>query len=417
MASAAQAHSLLSTPGALAPLNRSQSVRSGGASPPRVRGHAAEGTATTYWEWSKTNAPKFARPGRRPIPKGKARFLAGRDGKPLGRHVTRHDLRQELATDEYARSLGFQLPRRRPATADMAKDGNLFLPGQRSVQKRRSPSKKDRAQTPDGRKLERSDSGLNDFSLDYLVPDISFNGSRSELLPPSAPFSFMRPSGPLERERMRPHSSGAHDPTDGIYDLPRWPAFQLGGLEDSGTYASPERAGREAPRPPTPDRLKGLAKALRGPKGLHEIQATKNEAKMAEELKAKSIHKDKKPLTKERLETFAKPLKHKQGAKYVKPVEVSKWKPRKRRKNKKKEPDALTGASGGAEKVERSLEQNNVDGMELTRVVTKTVPAPDEYPDRNMTDVRCDKLYINMLTVDCCASPSVLGLLLLFLWC
>ena len=64
-------HSLLSTPGALTPFNRPvKSTRT----PPRVRGHVAEGTATTYWEWSKSNAPKFARPGRRSVPKGKARL-------------------------------------------------------------------------------------------------------------------------------------------------------------------------------------------------------------------------------------------------------------------------------------------------------------------------------------------------------
>jgi hypothetical protein len=287
----------------------------------------------------------------------------------------------------------------------MAKEGSLFLPGQRAVQKRRSPSKRGRAQTPDASQLSRSDSRLTDYGLDYLVPDISLNGNRSELLPPSAPFSFMTPSGPLERERVRPHSAASHDPTDGIYDLPRWPAFQLGGLEASGTYAPPERAEQEPTRPPSRERLESLAKAMRGPKGMHEIQAAKNDAQLSEELKAKSIHKDKKPLSKERLVNFAKPLPHKQGAKYIKPVQVSKWKPRKRKKRPQKQQQQeevdTTASTDDAE--QRVLEVKTVDGMELTQVVTKTRASTPEgvdqpvsgdaktsttsYPDRNMTAV------------------------------
>ncbi len=398
--------SVLSSPGAFTPAVQLNRPVLATRTPPRVRGKKAEGTAATYWEWSKANAPKFARPGRRPVPKGKARFLPGRDGTPLGRHVTRHDLQQELATDAHARELGFKLPaQRRPATADMAKEGSLFLPGQRAVQKRRSPSKRGRAQTPDASQLSRSDSRLTDYGLDYLVPDISFNGNRSELLPPSAPFSFMTPSGPLERERARPHSAASHDPTDGIYDLPRWPAFQLGGLEASGTYAPPERAEQEPTRPPSRERLESLAKAMRGPKGMHEIQAAKNDAQLSEELKAKSIHKDKKPLSKERLVNFAKPLPHKQGAKYIKPVQVSKWKPRKRKKRPQKQQQQeevdTTASTDDAE--QRVLEVKTVDGMELTQVVTKTRASTPEgvdqpvsgdaktsttsYPDRNMTAV------------------------------
>lgn len=411
--------SVLLSPGAFTPelqLNRPVLAT---RMPPRVRGRQADGSAATYWEWSKTNAPKFARPGRRPVPKGKARFLPGRDGTPMGRHVTRHDLQQELATDTHARRLGFQLPaQRRPATADMAKKGSLFLPGQRAVQKRRSPSKRDRAQAPDGidgGQLSRSESRLTDYSLDYLVPDISFNGSRSELLPPSAPFSFMTPSGPLERERARPHSTGTHEPTDGIYDLPRWPAFQLGGLEASGTYAPPERSGQEPTRPPSRERLEGLAKAMRGPKGMHEIQAAKHDAQLSDELKAKSIHKDKKPLSQERLVNFAKPLPHKQGAKYVKPAQVSKWKPRKRKqrpqqqqqeKKEEKEKEEQVDTTASTDDAEqRVLEVKTVDGMELTQVVTKTKASIPEgvdqpvsrdakatrtttsYPDREMTAV------------------------------
>ena len=382
--------SLLSSAGVLMPLNRPKRMT---RTPPRVRGHAAEGTAATYWEWSKTNAPKFARPGRRPVPKGKARFMAGRDGTPLGRHVTRHDINQQLATDEHARRLGFRVPSHRPSTADLANEGSLFLPGQRVVKKRRSPSRRGRAQTPDASQLSRSDSGVTDHSLDYMLSEISFNGTRSEFLPPSAPFSFMVPSGPLERERMRPHSAASHDPTDGIYDLPRWPAHQLGGLEASGTYPSPERSGQEPTRPPSRERLESLAKAMRGPQGMHEIQALKIEAQLAEELKAQSIHKDKKPPSKERLESFAKPLPHKQGAKYVKPVEV-KWKPPKR-KTRQQQASATSSSTGVAE--QRVLEVKTVDGMELTQVVTKPVQQPGvsgeaklpatSYPDRDMTAV------------------------------
>ena len=374
--------SLLSSAGVLMPLNRPKRMMS---NPPRVRGDATEGTAATYWEWSKTNAPKFARPGRRPVPKGKARFMPGRDGTPLGRHITRHDINQQLATDDHARRLGFQVPSHRPSTADLAKEGSLFLPGQLTVQKRRSPSRRGRARTPD--------SGLTDYTLDYMVSEISFNGTRSEFLPPSAPFSFMAPSGPLERERMRPHSAASHDPTDGIYDLPRWPAFQLGGLELSGTYPPPERSRQEPTRPPSRERLESLAKAMRGPQGMHEIKAAKIEAQLAEELNAQSIHKDKKPPSKERLESFAKPLPHKQGAKYVKPVEV-RWKPPKR-KTRHQQASAMSPSTGVAE--QRVLEVKTVDGMKLTQVVTKPVQqsgVSDEaklpaasYPDRDMTAV------------------------------
>ena len=404
--------SVLSSPGAFTPelqLNRPVLAT---RMPPRVRGRQADGSAATYWEWSKTNAPKFARPGRRPVPKGKARFLPGRDGTPMGRHITRHDLQQELASDTHSRRLGFQLPQRRPATADMAKEGSLFLPGQRVVQKRRSPSKRGRAQTPDGRQLPRSESRLTDYSLDYLVPDISFNGSRSEFLPPSAPFSFLTPSGPLERERNRPHSAGSHDPTDGIYDLPRWPAFQLGGLEASGTYAPPERSGQEPTRPPSRERLEDLAKAMRGPKGMHEIQAANRDAKLLDELKAKSIHKDKKPLSQERLVNFAKPLPHKQGAKYVKPVQISKWKPRKHKQRlpsqqQQQQVEVVDTTASTDDAEQRVREVKTVDGMELTQVVTKTkasIPGGVDqsvssdanttttttrrsYPDREMTAV------------------------------
>ena len=354
MASAASnmAHPLLATPGALAPL-RCDGPKAG-IGPPRVRGRPAEGTNASYWEWSKTHAPRFTRPGWRPVPKGKARFLAGRDGKPMGRNCTRHEINGRLATDEYTKKLGFRVPVQRPATVEMAKEGTLLLPGRRTVEKRRSvgevsPSNAKRAQTPDGRgrkhQLDRSASGgfqslsqgsdsrgLTDFSLEYLSQNNTFDGTRSELLPPSAPFSFMKPSGPLERERMRPPGEWAtQDPTHGLYNLPRWPAYQLGGLEDSGTYASPERAGREAPRPPTPEGLAKLAAAIRGPKGLHEIEAAKNENKQYEEFLAASIHKNKQPMTDDRVKKFAQALPHKQRQKWTKPVEASKYKPRKRK--------------------------------------------------------------------------------------
>lgn len=342
--------------------------------------------------------------------------MPGRDGTPLGRHVTRHDLRQQLATDDHMQKLGFQLPRaRKPATAELAKEGSLFLPGQRRTKKRRSPIKQSRAQTPDARRLSQAGMSTvqlpSDYTLDYMASEISFNGSRSELLPPSAPFSFMRPSGPLERERARPHSAPSLDPTDGIYNLPRWPAYQLGGLEVSGTYETPEHSEhRQACW--SPDRTDALAEPLRGPKGGYECLAKKIEARLLEDLQAQSIHKDKKPISEERLQTFAKPLPHKQGTKYVKPVEVINWKPRKRKnrqqqqQQQKEDVANAVVASTNTAAEQRVLEVKTVDGMELTQVVTKAIQPTSEdvneppsggmnlsstaYPDRDMTGVSAE---------------------------